>query len=125
MLLPNIVKIIHYLNTLPYNKQILLIGDFNTPDIEWDTYSCACSNSELLCDFVVDQNLIQFIDKPTHLHNNILDLIIANRDNPIHDIFIHPIEDFIIHSNHLMITFSLTTSHSYPRFKSHTLRVKF
>ena len=64
-------KLYDYLGTLPRNEHILLTGDFNAPDIEWDIYSCTCCNSELTCDFVVDYNLTQFINKPTHVHNNI------------------------------------------------------
>ena len=112
-------KLYDYLDTLPHNEHILLIGDFNAPDIEWDTYSCTCCSSELLCDFVVDYNFTQFINKPTHVHNNILDLIITNRDNLIQDIFIHPVEDFIIQSDHLMITFSLTMPLNHLKTKSH------
>lgn len=109
----------NYLDTIPHNEHILLIGDFNALDIEWDTYSCTYFNSELLYDFVVEYNLTQFIDKPIHLHNNILDLIATDRDNLIHDISIHHVEDFIIQFNHFMITFSLITSHNYPRTKLH------
>ena len=111
------IKLYNYLGTLPYNNRILLIGDFNAPDIEWDTYSCACFNSELLCDFVIDYNLIQLIDKPTHIHNITLDLIITNSDNLIRDISIHPVEDFTIQSDHFIVTFSLTTSNSHPKNK--------
>ena len=104
-------KLYDYLDTLPHNEPILLIGNFNAPDIEWDAYSCT---SELLCEFVVDYNLTQFINKPTHVLNNILDLIIIKRDNLVQDIVIHPMEDFVIHSDHLMITFSMKIPQNHP-----------
>ena len=71
-------KLYNYLSTLPYNEHVLLIGDFNAPDIKWDTYSCTSTTSDLLCDFVVDHNLTQLVKEPTHIHNNILDLLITN-----------------------------------------------
>ena len=108
-------KLYDYLDTLPHNEPILLIGDFNAPDIEWDAYSCTCFfNSELLSEFVVDYNLTQFINKPTHVLNNILDLIIIKRDNLVQDIVIHPVEDFVIHSDHLVITFSMKIPQNHP-----------
>ena len=119
LLLSTTKKLYDYLDTLPHNEHILLTGDFNAPDTEWDIYSCTCCNSELLCDFVVDYNLTQFINKPTDVHNNILNLIITNRDNLIQDIFIHPVEDFIIQSDHLMITFSLIMPLNHLKTKLH------
>ena len=113
-------KLYDYLGTLPHNEHILLISDFNAPDIEWDTYSYTCFNSELLCDFVVDYNLTQFIDKQlvsTTIYSTLL--YITNMDNLIQDISIHPAEDFIIQSDHLMITFSLTTLQNHQRTKLH------
>ena len=39
-----------------------------------------------LTNYDINYNLTQFIDKLSHIHNNILDLIVINRDNLIHNI---------------------------------------
>ena len=46
-----------------------------------------------LTNYAINYNLTQFIDKLTHIHNNILDLIFINRDNLNHNISTHPVED--------------------------------
>ena len=52
----------------------ILVGDFNLPDIQWDTLSSTSSISCAFCDFIFDNSLTQLIDKPTHIQGNILDL---------------------------------------------------
>ena len=118
-------KLYNYLNTLPYNEHVLLIGDFNAPDIKWDIYSCVSTSSDLLCDFVVDHNLTQLVKEPTHIHNNILDLLITNNDDLINDITVHPMGDFSVHSDHYIITFSLIISQSHLKTKLHTTHEVF
>ena len=63
---------------IPKSASIWLLGDFNLPDIDWETNSFraggrypACSKTML--EIAEDHNLIQVIDKPTR-GNNILDL---------------------------------------------------
>ena len=53
----------------------ILIGDFNLPDIQWDTLSSTSSTSCAFCDFIFDNSLTQLIDQPTHIQGNILDLV--------------------------------------------------
>ena len=69
---------------------ILLVGDFNMPDIDWDTLSSAAYPSVLFCDFIFKNNHSQLIDKPTHNKGNILDLILTNACHRVQDITISP-----------------------------------
>ena len=55
----------------PYN--VILLGDFNLPDINWETMCGNCQASDDFCDMTFELNLIQFITCPTHIHGNILD----------------------------------------------------
>ena len=64
-----------------------VVGDFNLPDIDWDTLSAVSHSSEIFCDFVVNINLTQLIDKPTHVKGNILDLIVTNTSHRIQEIY--------------------------------------
>ena len=56
----------------------IIVGDFNLPDIQWDTLSSTSSISCAFCDFVFDNLLTQLIDQPTHIKGNILDLVLTN-----------------------------------------------
>ena len=46
-----------YLSSLCSLKNIMILGDFNSPDIDWLTFSSATAKSELLCDFTLEQQL--------------------------------------------------------------------
>lgn len=84
----HISMLVSYLSelTTPPCGDITIVGDFNLPDIDWDTLSAASRSSELFCDFVFNNNLCQLIDKPTHTKGNTLDLIITNTSHRIQDI---------------------------------------
>ena len=57
---------------------VVVLDDFNCPDIDWPILSASSSFSNLLCDLVYDFNLTQCISQPTHIKGNILDLILTN-----------------------------------------------
>ena len=60
----------------------IIIGDFNLPDIQWDTLTASSSNSGSFWDFVFDNALVQLIHEPTHTKGNILHLVLTN-DNDL------------------------------------------
>jgi hypothetical protein len=66
---------------------ILIIGDFNISDINWNnyTYTSHSNVSQILLKSIRDNSLTQHIDKPTRARGNdtphILDLVVSN--NPI------------------------------------------
>ena len=64
-----------YLSTLISSANVILLGDFNAPDVNWDTFISTNTISDHLCDFVIDHNMFQQVNKPTHIHGNILDLV--------------------------------------------------
>ena len=53
------------------------MGDFNSPDINWQTFASTTVSSDHLCNLIIDHNLFQLVDVPTHIYGNILDLIIT------------------------------------------------
>ena len=55
------------------NKRLIVVGDFNVPNIKWLTLSASASFSSLLCDLIVHLNLTQLITEPTQVKGNILD----------------------------------------------------
>ena len=45
---------------------IIVVGDFNLRDINWETLSGGTTISNQFCEQVFDLNMNQLVDKPTH-----------------------------------------------------------
>ena len=82
------------------NPNILIVGDFNLPEIDWATKSLKSNRDhtmhETFLDFVDVNNLSQPITFPTHKLGNTLDLIVTNMDIDGPDIDPSPSDHFII-----------------------------
>jgi len=65
------------------SDKLIILGDFNVPDIDWDSLSGHSPISNQFCDLVFESSLCQLIDTPTHNHGNILDLVLTNLDDNI------------------------------------------
>ena len=59
-------------------RAVVVLGDFNLPDICWHTLSASCGHSESLLHFFDSYNLQQVIETPTHAAGNILDLVLSS-----------------------------------------------
>ena len=57
---------------------VILLGDFNCPVINWSTMSATSSFSLDLCNVMFSLNYVQIVSEPTHQHEDILDLIVTN-----------------------------------------------
>jgi hypothetical protein len=76
---------------------LTLMGDFNLPDIDWNSWSVPGASTEnydyKFVDCVQDNFLHQFVTKPTRWRGtdtpHILDLVIANDENIITDLEYH------------------------------------
>ena len=101
-------NLLDYLNNLlALNNKIILLGDFNLPDINWESLTGQFVSSNLFCDIVFKFNLSQFVNLPTHIHGNILDLILSNDSDLVKNIIIHSTQYNHLVSDHYMITFSI------------------
>lgn len=93
------------------------MGDFNAPDISWLTLCASSAFSKLLCDFAFDNNLTQLVDKPTHIHGNILDLVFTNDNERI---AVMPSEIIPFATDHFPVSIRIKThsiaSVSSPKF---------
>ena len=96
-----------YLSTLISSANVILLGDFNAPDVNWDTFISTNTISDHLCDFIIDHNMFQQVNKPTHIHGNILDLVITSDPDLTTDLVIHPHTTYPLQSDHFIITFSI------------------
>ena len=72
------------------NGDLLLVGDFNSPDVNWCTLTASSLPSSMLCGTFFAKNLIQLVDEKTHALGNILDLISTNCIARISNISIVP-----------------------------------
>jgi len=96
----------------------VFLGDYNLPDINWDTL---CSNSvvaEKFCDMCFEQNLTQLMSCSTHIHGNTLDLVLINNDDLIESISVSFTNNLPIESDHYAITFELSLN---QQNKSHSM----
>jgi hypothetical protein len=88
----NVCDLINEASNAGYSH-ILLMGDFNLPVINWDTWSCKGDvnrTEHKLLETLQNNFLFQHISKPTTWRGSdtphILDLIITNEENMISDI---------------------------------------
>ena len=98
-------RLLSYLyNITTSSEGIIIIGDFNVPDICWSSLSGSSAFSNSLCEFVYEESLSQLINCPTHIKGNTLDLILTNVENLISNLSVsepHP----LIPSDHFTLSF--------------------
>ena len=109
-LLEDVISYLSNLFCTYSNHDIVLVGDFNLPDINWNTLSATSYTSEQFCDFVFIHNLSQLVDKPTHRRGNILDLVLTNSETRFLKVSVSQ-EQHLLLSDHFIISFQLTKGH--------------
>jgi hypothetical protein len=92
-------------------SHILVVGDFNHPEIDWKENKCNAADTHQATKFfdcVKDTFLIQHILEPTHYRGtqqaNVLDLVFTNEEGMVEDI---QYEAPLGKSHHAMIAFNL------------------
>ena len=104
-------SLFHYLLELENEtSKIIVVGDFNFPDIDWATFCGSSSISNKFCDLLFQLNLSQLVTQPTHNHGNILDLVITSDEDIIQDLTVHPCHYQPIPSDLFIMSFSVTLS---------------
>ena len=96
-----------HISQFQQSHSVVLLGDFNLPHINWETMCGNCRASEDLCDMTFELNLVQLITYPTHIHGNILDLILTNDEDLITNVSVNSPECSQISSDHFPISFSI------------------
>ena len=87
-------------------KTLIIMGDFNLPDICWSTLSGTSPLSNSLCDLVYEYNLTQLVSCPTHIKGNIFDLVITSAESSIHDLIVSEVHP-LLPTDHLTISFNI------------------
>ena len=115
-----------------HKNNIIVSGDFNAPDISWDTeYPSQSPASGRLLEIIDDHDRSQHVKEPTRRDRNtqnILDLILSNNPNIIENVSVVPGI-----SDHDIVLFTVNTScrrkknvqrKIYIRKKSDSTRIK-
>ena len=71
---------------LSLGHYVIILGDFNAPDICWSTFCGTSITSNILCDFIVANGLEQHVDFPTHSGGNTLDLVLCSSPDVIQNV---------------------------------------
>lgn len=92
---------------------IIVLGDFNLPELDWSGDQTAPINNgsrtdhNIFCDLIGDNFLQQFIPGPTHLAGNKLDLPLCNWPEVIGSVrSFHP-RDGLFPSDHYVVEFEI------------------
>jgi hypothetical protein len=84
-------------------KPVLILGDLNMPNIEWDSLSSISVIEMAFCDLCDEFNLHQFNNNPSRdTSPNILDVVLCNYNNRITDVNICTP---VLKSDHYQLTF--------------------
>ena len=92
------------------SSNILLLGDFNMPDIDWEGKTSNILKEKLFLDFLFESELSNSISIPTR-KENILDLVISNFSENVYNISTDP---GFYGSDHDIVNFSLKCSDNPP-----------
>ncbi|XP_028413970.1 uncharacterized protein LOC114536830 [Dendronephthya gigantea] len=98
----------------PESSCIVLVGDFNLPNISWpdDQSTTPINNSgdangDDLCELVADNFLHQFIEGSTHRAGNKLDLLFCNNAEKLSDVSIFSPDEHNFPTDHYIVEFSI------------------
>jgi hypothetical protein len=74
--------------SLPVDQEIILLGDFNLPGINWSSFTGLTSLDSYFCDLLVNLNFLQLVEASTHKKGGVLDLILTNSAHRISNVFV-------------------------------------
>ena len=93
-----------------------IIGDLNLPNINWLFLVGSTNVSNIFYDFVFECDLSQLVTVPTHCIGTCLDLVLTNSPHAINNVQVG--SSSVMKSDHLLVSFSLTTQFR-PSFNVH------
>ena len=109
-------KLLDYLGSTLDKHQTLIMGDFNSPDICWTTFSSQSTSSRAICNLAFRHDLTQLVDFPTHISGNTLDIIFSPPTITVTDL--QSISCPLLRSDHLILSFSYSISNLYTKCSS-------
>ena len=100
----NIDKLCDLIKTMDNNT--FVIGDFNFPGIRWND-KMADSKGRKFLNTIIDNDIHQAVEEPTHIKGNILDLVLTKNPELIVDL---SVLDNLSKSDHNMILLEIQTN---------------
>ena len=88
-------------------QEIILIGDLNLPNVNWENFTSSNPVEQLFLDTFGNLSLEQLVTVSTHRKGNILDLILSDKAQHINHLTVDS-EHSICSSDHYPILFNLT-----------------
>ena len=104
--------IVDSLLSLPSDSHLILLGDFNAPDVCWSTMFASSPSSAAFCDSLYNLNLIQLVNSPTHKMGNTLDLVFSNQPDLVSLLKLD--SSCVGSSDHFLITFHVPFQSRVP-----------
>ena len=86
-------------------KEVIVIGDFNYREIDWETMKAGSKKAEEFLDVVMDNLWSQHVTKPTR-QNSLLDLVITSDPNMVDEVDVMII-DHLGTSDHSMVQWEM------------------
>lgn len=111
----SIIAVQEFLQSYAHNSRLVVMGDFNLPDIDWNTMQYTSHSSETLIDLILNFGLQQMVLEPTRITEEtktILDLILISGQFPPNDAVVNVvpgISDHHIPICKLKLGFSITS----------------
>lgn len=99
-------------------KDIVIMGDFNFPDIHWDPLCNTDHRSSVFVNCILDNFLSQMVHEPTR-HAALLDLILTNEESLVDEV---KVDENLGVSDHNIIRFNLNVL-SEPRLQTNNVKV--
>ncbi|XP_073519598.1 uncharacterized protein [Phyllobates terribilis] len=126
---PNIAEateslLMRQIDEVAKNNEVLIMGDFNYPDIDWETESCRSQKGNRFLSIIKDNYLSQLVQEPTR-GTALLDLILTNRPDRITEV---QVGGHLGNSDHNIIQFHMCFSRVPSKGVTKTLnfrRAKF
>lgn len=101
----SVLAVFRYLSSFVHGDcPLILLGDFNLPDIDWCSLSASSIPSRMFFDKLLLLNYVQLVNCSTHVGGNILDLVITNCCELVEDLSVNE-NIFTGMSDHYVIQF--------------------
>ena len=98
-----------YLNSLRHTENLIILGDLNLPDVNWDSFSGMSFISSSLCEEFFNLNFCQLVTEPTHNRGNLLDVILTNASELIDKVCVSSTLPLDLSSDHYIVKFCINT----------------
>ena len=107
--MPNHDSVIRSLRSILCKKKppkVFVVGDFNLSRVSWTAMSSPASIEQAFVDSFNELGLKQLIENPTHIKDNILDILLTNHETAINNVSILD-HDSVCKSDHFPIQFDI------------------